>query len=133
GGAARGATAPPRWAARGGGRTRVAGARARGSPSASRGRCGLHPPPPEPPAVPPPAVLRKLPVLIVDDNATNRHILQEWLRAWQMEAEAVGDAASAMDALWHRAANGLPYALVLLDARMPDPDGLTVAPLLRER
>ena len=40
---------------------------------------------------------------------------------------------AAMDALWHRAANGRPYALVLLDARMPDADGLTVAAMIRER
>jgi DNA-binding response OmpR family regulator len=40
---------------------------------------------------------------------------------------------AAMDALWHRAANGRPYALVLLDARMPDADGLTVAAKIRER
>src|SRR5581483_3714328 len=38
-----------------------------------------------------------------------------------------------MDALWHRAANGRPYALVLLDARMPDRDGLTVAAMIRQR
>ncbi len=72
-------------------------------------------------------------MLIVDDNATNRHILEEWLRDWQMEAEAVGDAAAALDALWHRAANGRSYALVLLDARMPDRDGLTLAAMIRER
>src|SRR5262249_37431367 len=41
--------------------------------------------------------------------------------------------AAAMDALWHRAASGRPYALVLLDARMPDRDGLTVAAMIRER
>ena len=40
---------------------------------------------------------------------------------------------AAMDALWHCAANGRPYALVLLDARMPDADGLTVAAMIRER
>src|SRR5438874_10990122 len=38
-----------------------------------------------------------------------------------------------MDALWHRAANGRPYALVLLHARMPDRDGLTLAAMIRER
>src|SRR5262249_38625332 len=63
--------------------------------------------------------LHDLPALVVDDNATNRHILAEWLRGWQMNPTAVGDGMAAMDALWHRAANGRPYALVLLDARMP--------------
>src|SRR5258705_3647267 len=50
-----------------------------------------------------------------------------------MNPTAVGDGMAAMDALWHRAANGRPYALVLLDARMPDADGLTVAAKIRER
>jgi CheY-like chemotaxis protein/HPt (histidine-containing phosphotransfer) domain-containing protein len=70
---------------------------------------------------------------VVDDNATNRHILAEWLRGWLMDPTAVGDGMAAMDALWHRAANGRPYALVLLDARMPGADGLTVAAMIRER
>jgi PAS domain S-box-containing protein len=104
-----------------------------GSTFAFTARFALQPHPAEPAAEPPPVVLRGLPVLIVDDNATNRLILQEWLRDWRMEAEAVGDAAAALDALWHRAANGRPYALVLLDARMPDRDGLTVAAMIRER
>jgi CheY-like chemotaxis protein len=72
-------------------------------------------------------------VLVVDDNATNRHILAEWLRSWQLDPTAVGDGMAAMDALWHRAANGRPYALVMLDARMPDADGLAVAAMIRER
>src|SRR5260370_27093720 len=50
-----------------------------------------------------------------------------------MNPTAVGDGMAAMDALWHRAANDGPYALVLLDARMPDADGLTVAAMIRER
>jgi PAS domain S-box-containing protein len=91
----------------------------------------LHPPEPAPAL--PPVSLHNLPVLVVDDNATNRHILAEWLRGWQLDPTAVGDGMAAMDALWHRAANGRPYALVLLDARMPDADGLTVAAMIRER
>jgi PAS domain S-box-containing protein len=116
-----------------GGQIIVDSAPGRGSTFAFTARFGLQPHPAEPTAAPPPVLLRNLPVLIVDDNATNRHILQQWLRDWQMEAEAVGDAAAAMDALWHRAANGRPYALVLLDARMPDRDGLTLAAMIRER
>src|SRR5208282_2619396 len=94
---------------------------------------GLQPHPPETAAALPPVVLRDLPVLIVDDNATNRHILDDWLRGWQMKPAAVGDGVAALDALWHGAACGRPYALVLLDARMPDVDGLTLAAQIRQR
>ena len=52
-------------------------------------------------SVPPPVQLHNLPVLIVDDNATNRRILEEWLRGWQMKPVAVGDGLAALDALWH--------------------------------
>src|SRR4029077_19151202 len=90
----------------------------------------LHPPEPVP--APPPVSLHDLPVLVVDDNGTNRHILAEWLRGWQMGPTAVGDGMAAVNALWHRAANGRPYALVLLDARMPEAGALTVAAMIRE-
>jgi len=48
----------------------------------------------------PPVNLRDLQVLVVDDNATNRHILGEWLRGWEMEHASVGDGVAAMDILW---------------------------------
>jgi two-component system sensor histidine kinase/response regulator len=81
----------------------------------------------------PPKLLDNLPVLIVDDNATNRYILEEWLRAWRMEPLAVGDGATAMDALLLGAASEKQYPLVMLDARMPDTDGLALAAKIRER
>src|SRR5205807_6166572 len=81
----------------------------------------------------PPVPLRGLPVLVVDDNATNRHILQEWLRDWQMSPTAVGDGVATMDVLWDAASAGRPYPLVLLDARMPYTDGLALAARIRER
>jgi CheY-like chemotaxis protein len=91
----------------------------------------LHPPVPI--SIQPPVLLHDLPVLVVDDNATNRHILEEWLRGWQMKPAAVGDGLAALDALWDAVHVGRPYALVLLDARMPDVDGLAVAARIRER
>ena len=93
--------------------------------------CQSHPP--EPAAALPPPLLDKLPVLVVDDNATNRHILEEWLRGWRMEPAVVGDGMAAVDVLWRRAASGRPFSLVLLDARMPDTDGLTVTAMIREK
>ena len=74
------------------------------------------------------ALFRDLLVLVVNDNATNRHILEEWLRGWQMEAAAVADGAAAMDALWHGLAANRPYAVVLLDACMPGTSGLAWPP-----
>jgi CheY-like chemotaxis protein len=116
-----------------GGQIRVDSAPGRGSTFAFTARFALQPHPAEPTAAPPPVLLRKLPVLIVDDNATNRHILAEWLRGWQMEAAAAGDGLAAMDALWDAVTLGRPYALVLLDARMPDTDGLALAARIRKR
>ena len=105
----------------------------RGSTFSFTARFGLQPHPPEQVPVRPPASLRNLPVLVVDDNATNRHILEEWLRGWQMEPAAVGDGLAALDALWDAVSVGRPYALVLLDARMPDTDGLALAAKIRKR
>jgi signal transduction histidine kinase/CheY-like chemotaxis protein len=81
----------------------------------------------------PPVILRDLQVLVVDDNATNRHILGEWLRGWEMEPMSAGDGVAAMDALWAAVAVGQPYQLMLLDSRMPDMDGLLLAARIRER
>src|SRR5262249_56347783 len=100
---------------------------------ASRARCGLQPHSPEMTAVPSPVVLRDLPVLIVDDNATNRHILEEWLRGYAMEPTVAGNAATAMDVLLRGVAQGRPYPLVLLDGRMPDIDGLALAAQIRQQ
>ena len=50
-----------------------------------------------------------------------------------MEPAAVGDGLAALDALWDAVSVGRPYALVLLDARMPDTDGLALAAKIRKR
>jgi two-component system, sensor histidine kinase and response regulator len=96
-------------------------------------RFGRQPHASEPVAARPPAQLRDLRVLIVDDNATNRRILDEWLRSWRMEPAAVGDGLTALNALWRAVSVGRPYSLVLLDSRMPDTDGLALAAKLREQ
>jgi two-component system sensor histidine kinase/response regulator len=80
-----------------------------------------------------PIKLRDMRVLIVDDNETNRHILEQWLHGWQMQPLAVGDGLAALDALWHAVSSGHPYPLVLLDARMPDTDGLVLEAKIRQR
>src|SRR5205814_3326719 len=116
-----------------GGTITVDSAPGRGSTFAFTARFRLQPHPAAAAAARPPVLLRDLPVLVVDDNATNRRILEEWLRGWQMKPTAVGGGAAALEALWHGTACGRPYPLVLLDARMPDTDGLALAAHIRQR
>ncbi|HEY0251607.1 MAG TPA: response regulator, partial [Kofleriaceae bacterium] len=78
-------------------------------------------------------VLRGLRVLVVDDNAVNRHILEQWLVASELVPTSVGDGIAAMDALWHAVASGAPFPVILLDARMPDTDGVSLATKIRDR
>src|SRR5207245_5762664 len=51
----------------------------------------------------------------------------------QMNPEAVADGLAALDALWDAVTRGRPFPLVLLDARMPDTDGLALAAKIRRR
>ncbi len=70
--------------------------------------------------------LQDLPVLVVDDNATNRRLLLEILKRWGMRATAVEGGEPALQALDIATAAGEPFPLVLLDAQMPEMDGFTL-------
>ena len=82
---------------------------------------------PEVPVPPEPACLHGLRVLVVDDNATNRRILDEVLHGWQMTVGAAASAAEAIQQLREAKQNGNPYRLVLTDAHMPYVDGFMLA------
>jgi PAS domain S-box-containing protein len=75
----------------------------------------------------PPAVLQELPVLVVDDNATNRRILEEVLLRWGACPTLVEDGTRALTLLGEAAARGEPFRLALLDANMPEMDGFELA------
>ncbi len=73
-----------------------------------------------------------MPVLVVDDNATNRRLLEEMLRNWKMRPTTVENAAQALVELERKALGGEPYALALLDLRMPGMDGFELAERIRQ-
>ena len=73
--------------------------------------------------------LRGLKVLVVDDHATNRRILEEILKSWAMEAELVESGSAAIAVL---EAAPQPFDLVLMDLMMPDMDGLETVARIRE-
>ncbi|MBC7815322.1 MAG: PAS domain S-box protein, partial [Planctomycetaceae bacterium] len=79
----------------------------------------------------PSASLRGLPVMIVEDNATNRGILVEMLSHWHMQPTAVENGRLALTTMQLSSNAGKQFPLVLIDAEMPDMDGFTVAEQIR--
>ncbi|MBC7818879.1 MAG: PAS domain S-box protein, partial [Planctomycetaceae bacterium] len=80
-----------------------------------------------------PVMLENLRVLVVDDNATNRRILEEMLKNWQMCPTVVAGADEALRELSESVVSGEPYQLVLLDGHMPETDGFMLAEMIRNR
>jgi PAS domain S-box-containing protein len=86
---------------------------------------------PTPKIVAPRANLAGLRALVVDDNETNREILQRQLASWRIQVTSVASAAEALPALRKAAASGVPFHLAILDMMMPDMNGLELAGVLR--
>jgi PAS domain S-box-containing protein len=68
--------------------------------------------------------LAGLPALVVDDNASQRAVLSDYLRGWGMLVTAVDTAANALSALRDAAGVGMPFAVALLDQSMPGMGGV---------
>ncbi len=75
--------------------------------------------------------LRGVSVLIVDDNSTNRRILEELLKSRGMNTTATGDSTWALGEVSNARRDGRPYRLMILDVNMPDLDGFAVAEAVR--
>ncbi|MBT3606291.1 MAG: response regulator [Candidatus Latescibacteria bacterium] len=73
-----------------------------------------------------PADLNALSVLIVDDNANNRHILSEIFASWQIQATVVDSGAAALSTLEKSQNSETPFSLIIVDIQMPNMDGFTL-------
>ncbi len=70
-------------------------------------------------------------ILVVDDNATNRTILQLQLSNLQMRPVAVAGGQEAVDFLRAEALAGNPLSLAIVDMQMPGMDGITLARIIK--
>jgi CheY-like chemotaxis protein len=77
--------------------------------------------------LPPQIALHGRRVCIVDDNATNRTILQHQITRWGMYSASADSGPSALQMLHTAARQGEPYNLAILDMQMPGMDGLELA------
>ena len=71
--------------------------------------------------------LKGLTVLVVDDNRTNREILEKQLYVWGLRCRGAGGGDEALCLLRSAASEGAPFDLAILDYHMPDVDGLQLA------
>jgi CheY-like chemotaxis protein/HPt (histidine-containing phosphotransfer) domain-containing protein len=94
--------------------------------------CGLPSVPPSPPESAILAQIRQLPVLVVAPHPGTQQVLQEMLTHWDMQPTVVAEGHVALGTLEGAKAAGAPFALVLLDALLPDIDGWTFAKQLRQ-
>ncbi|WP_197439865.1 response regulator [Calycomorphotria hydatis] len=77
-------------------------------------------------------VLRDMSVLLIDDHAESRRITSDILRSWDMRFTAVADGATGIRLMHNANMAGDPFQLVLLDAEMPEMDGLEIARRIRQ-
>jgi signal transduction histidine kinase/DNA-binding response OmpR family regulator len=72
-------------------------------------------------------------VLVVDDNLTNRRILEDLLLNWGMRPETVAGAREALEVIRVREEIGEGFRIILTDLHMPEMDGFALVEELRKR
>jgi len=84
-------------------------------------------------AIAPIDIFRKVRVLIVDDNRTNRRILEGILKHWEMNTVSVESGAEAIVELLSAWTKGDQYGLIISDLHMPKMDGFDLVERVRQK
>jgi signal transduction histidine kinase/DNA-binding response OmpR family regulator len=83
------------------------------------------------PSPTPTASLSGTAVAVVDDNRTNRTILERYLGSWGMRDKAFESGRAALEELRQAARNKDPFEVAIVDMMMPEMDGAAVAAEIR--
>jgi two-component system sensor histidine kinase/response regulator len=75
--------------------------------------------------------LHDIRVLVVDDNSTNRVILEQNLRVWGARSASFENGQTALAGLHYGVSAGDPFRLAILDYQMPGMDGIDLARAIR--
>ena len=76
--------------------------------------------------------LQDHPVLLVDDNDTNLHILEKIVESWGLVPILVRSGEEAIELLNRRHEEGQPEPLVVTDVHMPHMDGFDMVEVIRK-
>ena len=79
-----------------------------------------------------PGDIRNKNILIVDDNATNRHVLREQLKSWGCRFDEASSGTEALNKLRQSIANHNPFDLAILDMHMPEMNGETLGQEIKQ-
>jgi PAS domain S-box-containing protein len=85
----------------------------------------------EPKTLTPSIDLTNLRILVVDDNETSRHILQEALESFSCDVTIAASGPEGITELEKEAETKKPYNLVLMDWKMPEMDGIKASKLIK--
>ncbi|MFI4987269.1 MAG: response regulator [Alphaproteobacteria bacterium] len=83
-------------------------------------------------AWPSPTEFSGLRALVADDSAMAREILERTLSQWGIAVDTAASGSAAVEAVRQAAAAGRPYDVLLIDWRMPPPDGLDAVRSIRD-
>jgi PAS domain S-box-containing protein len=78
------------------------------------------------------AELLHLPVLLVDNNATNRKVLVDMTQAWGMQPMAVESGHQALQAMKRTETDGRGFKLAIIDSNMPGMNGFELAEQIKQ-